>query len=56
MITGLHGYICDDCAQQAYRIVQENLAAEPKKKGKARGAGKLGKVPKPKEIKEYLDQ
>ena len=56
MITGLHGYICDDCAQQAYRIVQENLAAEPKKKGKGRGAGKLGKVPKPKEIKEYLDQ
>ena len=54
LISGLNGYICNECAEQAYRIVQENLAAESKKKGKA--SGKFGKVPKPKEIKEYLDQ
>jgi ATP-dependent Clp protease ATP-binding subunit ClpX len=54
LISGLNGYICNECAEQAYRIVQENLAAESKKKGKA--SGKLGKVPKPKEIKAYLDQ
>ena len=54
LISGLNGYICEDCAEQAYRIAQENLA-EKEKKGK-KGAGKLGKVPKPKEIKEYLDQ
>ena len=54
MITGINGYICEDCAQQAYRIVQEHLSDETGKAtvGKAR---KL-KIPKPKEIKDYLDQ
>ena len=53
LITGLTGYICEDCAQQANNIVIES--------------GVLGKqtsdvvdidmnnVPKPKEIKAYLD-
>jgi ATP-dependent Clp protease ATP-binding subunit ClpX len=55
MISGLNGYICEDCAQQAYQIVQENLA-ETQAKNDLRGPkGKL-KVPKPREIKEYLDQ
>ena len=57
LITGLDGFICEDCAQQAYNIVQEHLA--PKKsvasKAGARGA-KSHDVPKPKEIKDYLDQ
>ena len=54
LITGINGYICEDCAEQAYRIVQENLQDEPKKsKG---GKYQPKKVPKPKEIKEYLDQ
>ena len=54
LITGLNGYICEDCAQQAYRIVQENM---PATNGGATTAGgkKQGKVPKPKEIKAYLD-
>ena len=55
LITGINGYICEDCAQQAYRIVQENLVDTPasantEEKYRAR------KVPKPKEIKAYLDQ
>ncbi len=54
LITGINAYICEDCAQQAYRIVQENLT--DKDKAKADGKFKLKKVPKPKEIKEYLDQ
>ena len=55
MISGLNGYICEDCAQQAYQIVKENLA-ETQAKNDLRGPkGKL-KVPKPREIKEYLDQ
>ena len=54
MISGLSGYICEDCAQQAYRIVQENLVDD--KKGKAAGSkSQMKKVPKPKEIKAYLD-
>ena len=52
LITGINGYICEDCAQQAYRIVQEHLVDET---GKA-SVGKAKKIPKPKEIKDYLDQ
>ena len=54
MISGLSGYICEDCAQQAYRIVQENLVDDKKDKA-AGGKSQLKKVPKPKEIKAYLD-
>ena len=53
LITGLSGYICEDCAQQAYRIVKEQdwmKAKTPAAKDKAR------KVPKPMEIKAHLDQ
>ena len=54
LISGINGYICEDCAQQAYRIVQENLKEKPKTGTK--GQSNAPKVPKPKEIKEYLDQ
>lgn len=54
LITGLNGYICEDCAVQAYQIVQqqEQAAGKTKKNGKYENHS----VPKPKEIKEYLDQ
>ncbi|MBR6842082.1 MAG: ATP-dependent Clp protease ATP-binding subunit ClpX [Prevotella sp.] len=55
LITGLNGYICEDCAQQAYRIVQENMPATNAKSPKNKKKPQLH-VPKPKEIKEYLDQ
>ena len=57
LITGLHGYICENCAQQAYKIVSESgvlgvtSAAE-----KVADTNKPRRVPKPREIKEYLDQ
>ena len=55
LITGLNGYICEQCAMQAYEIVQQqNLS--PAGKSAKNGAFKLNKVPKPKEIKAYLDQ
>jgi len=55
LISGINGYICEDCAQQAYQIAQENLAQSAS--GGKRGNGKKEKaVPKPKEIKDYLDQ
>ena len=55
LITGLNGYICEDCTQQAYKILQEQdwLTME---KQDARQKFKAKKVPKPHEIKEYLDQ
>lgn len=50
LITGLSAAICDECATQAYHIVQQ---------GRAVGSNFLPKgeeVPKPKELKEFLDQ
>ena len=51
LITGINGFICESCAEQAYRIVQDNTPHEKASNGKF----KLKKVPKPKEIKAYLD-
>jgi ATP-dependent Clp protease ATP-binding subunit ClpX len=54
LITGINGYICEDCAMQAYQIVQsQGLDGAPKKQSKG---FKLKKIPKPVEIKAYLDQ
>lgn len=55
LITGINGHICEDCVDQAYRIVQENLTNDATKPA-AQGKYKQKKVPKPKEIKEFLDQ
>ena len=53
LITGINGFICEDCAKQAYEIVQESgLTASEKENANF----SLKKVPKPKEIKNYLDQ
>ena len=51
LITGINGFICESCAEQAYRIVQDNTPHEKASNGKF----KLKRVPKPKEIKAYLD-
>lgn len=54
LITGLTGYICEDCAQQAYNIVVESGVL-----GKQTAELKdidMEKVPKPTEIKAYLDE
>lgn len=55
LITGLNGYICEDCAQQAYRIVQENIQDVSRNASKSTEKQKF-KVPKPKEIKAHLDE
>lgn len=57
LITGINGYICENCAQQAYEIVQSSGLAEVEPSGSRKdGKFQLKKVPKPREIKEYLDQ
>jgi len=53
LISGINGYICGDCAAQAYKIMQEQSQLDSKKSGKARSPKD---TPKPKAIKEYLDQ
>ena len=57
LITGIDGMICEDCVEQAYRIVQEaNASKLDAKKGQEQGRFKSKRVPKPMEIKDYLDQ
>ena len=57
LITGLNAFICEDCAQQAYRIVQENMPSLNGNSSATSGNQKQqNKVPKPKEIKAYLDE
>ena len=57
LITGMSGYICEDCAVQAYEIVKEsNLDPRAPAAASGTAAPALSQVPKPKEIKEYLDQ
>ena len=52
LITGMNGFICDECVQQAYLILQR----EDDESEKSKKPFKLKKVPNPKEIKEYLDE
>ena len=51
LITGMYGFICDDCARQAYDIVQET-----QRKSKGVSSLNLDELPKPQEIKAFLDQ
>lgn len=55
LISGLSGYICDDCIKQAYNILETAGAVDDPKKGKG-GGRKLAEVPKPMDIKAYLDE
>lgn len=54
LITGLNGFICEDCSLRAYEILQESGILHPKKKDDG-GKFQLKKVPKPKDIKKHLD-
>ena len=54
LITGVNGYICEDCAKQAYQIVKESGFDSAAKEDDTQF--KLERVPKPREIKDYLDQ
>lgn len=54
LITGLTGYICEDCAQQANNIVVESGILGKQSSDVA--DIDMNKVPKPKEIKAYLDE
>lgn len=54
LITGLNGYICDDCAKQAYSIIESAGLIAPERKDDGKFQPK--QTPKPKEIKAYLDE
>ena len=52
LISGMDGFICNECAEQAVEITKEYLRSTGKKK--LEDAKK--NLPKPKEIKAFLDQ
>ena len=65
LITGVNGYICADCARQAYEIVRSATRAsggrmddfeEDEVIEKPIDTFEWKKVPKPKDIKKYLDE
>ena len=57
LITGMNGFICDSCAQQAYQIVLEaGFGPEGTRKNSGAFDVSLNDVPKPTEIKEHLDE
>lgn len=51
LITGVNGCICDSCSEQAHEIVQEAM----RQKGSNTDLN-LAELPKPKDIKDFLDQ
>ena len=53
LITGVDGYICESCAQQAYDIVESTGVLH---QNDADTKFALKEVPKPMDIKEYLDE
>lgn len=52
LITGVNGCICDNCAEQAHEIVKEAMHHQ----GQGQTDLNLSELPKPKDIKEFLDQ
>ena len=54
LITGMSGYICNDCAEAAYQIVRENMHSAAAKHQSE--DFQLDELPKPHDIKAFLDQ
>ena len=54
LITGVNGCICEDCAVQAYQVAAANGYGPDAKRTEIKYSKKS--IPKPKEIKAYLDQ
>lgn len=56
LLSGMNGFICNDCIRQAERILQESMGSEAHSRvGKGSGLD-MREVPKPRDIKAFLDQ
>lgn len=55
LLTGLNGYICDECAQQANKIILQSGVLKNDLSDE-NSLPDMKNVPKPKEIKAYLDE
>ena len=49
LMTGMSGYICNDCVEQAHAILREEELLK-------KSDFDMKELPKPKEIKEFLDE
>ena len=56
MLTGLNGFICDECVRQAEHIVRENLGSKVNVKTGNTAGLDMDDIPKPRDIKAFLDQ
>ena len=56
LITGINGFICETCARQAYEIAVMQGAGKESSDRQKESTFKRKKVPKPREIKAYLDE
>jgi ATP-dependent Clp protease ATP-binding subunit ClpX len=52
LLSGIEGHICNNCLQQGYEVVKEELGSE----GKEKTSDKKFELVKPKELKAYLDE
>ncbi len=56
LLTGINGYICENCIEQAYEIAMHAGMFSPAENTREAQPYKNHKVPKPRKIKEHLDQ
>ncbi len=52
LLSGIEGHICNNCLQQGYEVVKEELGQE----GKEKTSDKKFELVKPKDLKAYLDE
>jgi ATP-dependent Clp protease ATP-binding subunit ClpX len=52
LLSGIEGHICNNCLQQGYEVVNEELGAE----GKEKPSNNKFELVKPKDLKAYLDE
>ena len=56
MLTGLNGFICNDCVHQAEQIVRESMGGGKRNKADNAAGIDMDELPKPHDIKAFLDQ
>ncbi len=56
MLSGMSGYICDECVRQAELIIHENMGGKALLKTGGNAALDMDELPKPRDIKAFLDQ
>lgn len=55
LISGLEGHICENCAEQAFKIVEQELGMEAAAES-SKEQSPITDIPSPKTITEHLDQ